>query len=173
MQLTCLVALTACALSAEGYTSERHFVLRAPYEQVLARLTPEENQRKIYLACDANLHDLQHESFAYFPLRIGRRTRYCLRLPLVQTNLESIEKVEVTPDKMTIRTHLARSNWKVRCLSLKIVLTRDGDDRTRVSTYGTLQVNGLGRRLGWLLSDVTLQRLECGLRQATGKPVGE
>lgn len=173
MQLICLATLAACTISAPNYTARRDFVLQIPYDRVVARLAPLENQRKIYSACDASLADVEHESFQYFPLpiRIGRRTRYCLRLPLCQADLESVEKVEISGRRMTVQTRLARGNWKVRQLNLKIVLTRDGERRTRVSTYATLQVNGLGRRLGCLLSSITLGRLECGLRWATrGEP---
>jgi hypothetical protein len=159
MHLICLAGLAACALSEPGYLSERHFVLHEPFEDVVARLTPEKNQRQVYLACDAILTSVEHETLQVFPLplRIGRRVRYCLRLPLC----------EISGNKMTVHCRLARANWKVRRLNTLIVLRRDGEQRTRVSTYATFEVNGLGQRLGWLLSDVTLERLECGLRRAT------
>lgn len=169
MQLFCLAGLVACTLSAPGYLSQRHYVVHEPFEDVVARLTPESSQRQLYLACDADLTSVDRVSLEVFPLplRLGRRVRYCLRLPLCQTQLESTERIELTGKKMTVQCRLARPNWKVRRLNVLIVMHREGDDRTRVSTYATLEVNGLGRRLGWLLSDVTLERLECGLRQVT------
>ncbi|MEQ8788828.1 MAG: hypothetical protein RIC55_21125 [Pirellulaceae bacterium] len=168
MQLICLAGLTMCACSAPGYLAERHFVIDQPYEYVVARLTPEKNQRKIYLACDAQLGEVEQESMHFFPfpLRIGRRVHYCLQLPLCRTALESVEKIQLSGKEMTVECRLARGNWKVRQLDVKIVLRRDGE-RTRVSTYASMQVNGLGRRLGYLLSDATLQRLESGLRWAS------
>jgi hypothetical protein len=167
--LICLTALIACAPAAPCYNSQRQFVLSAPFEQVVARLVPEENQRRIYLACDAEVERFEQESIEVFPLplRIRRRARFRLSLPLQCRRLESIERIELTGERMTIRTSLARQDWKVRRLDVMIVLTRDGDQRTCVHTYATLEVCGLGRRFGWLLSDLTVERLECGLRWAT------
>jgi hypothetical protein len=170
MHLICLLA--ACAVSEPGYLSQRHFVVHEPFQDVVVRLTPEKNQRQVYLACDADLTSVEHETLQVFPLplRIGRRVRFCLRLPLCQTRLESAERIEVSGKKMTVRCRLARANWKVRRLNVLIVLRRDGEQSTRVSTYATFEVNGLGQRLGWLLSEVTLERLECGLRTASSRP---
>jgi hypothetical protein len=169
MQLICLAALTATALSAPCHTSQRHFVVHEPYELVVARLMPDENQRRIYLACDAELETVENESLELFPLplRIRRRCRYCVRLPWHCRRLESIERTQIDGQQMVVTTTLARSDWKVRRLDVRIVLTRDGARRTRVSTYATMEVNGLGRSFGWVYSDATLERLENGLRWAT------
>jgi hypothetical protein len=169
MQLTCMASLIACALSEPGYIAQRHFVLDVPYDQAVARLVPEDNQRRIYLACDADLQAIENESLEVFPLplRIRRRARFRLRLPLNCRPLESVERVEMQDGKMTVTTALARSDWKVRQLNVKFVLTRAEGGKTRVSTYATLQVNGFGRRWGCLLSSVTVERLECGIRWAT------
>lgn len=167
MLIAYLTGVATCALAQNCDVSQRSFYLREPYSQMVARLASAQNQAVVYEACDSSLLASNNDLVQFYPppFQVVRRTKLAVRLPLRQVEIECRERVEVTSSKMTIRASLTGCHWKVRRLELVIELSPSGPHRTKVTTAMNLNVNGFGHNFGWLLADVTLSRLESGLRR--------